>query len=261
MQARGLAFASDFDGTLCVSDWESGVEHITSANIEAVHRFQDSGGLFGICTGRPIYSVQKSLKGVIVPDFYIATTGAQVMGTEGVLLLERDLDRALANELCERYGRLECALVAISENEFAEIGGDTAPWFRSVGTLSELEGRIFGVSLEFGSDEQAAERAAADINERYAGVAEAFQNLGSVDIVREGCSKGAGVHVAKAGLGVRLIAGIGDSYNDLTLLRAADVAYTFPTSPAVVREAADMVVSSVAEALEHFCAQATRPRV
>lgn len=253
MRANGLAFASDFDGTLCESDWEAGYEHVRDADIEAVSRFQEAGGLFGICTGRPRFSVERSLAGIIEPDFYIATTGAQVTDKHGTTLLEETLDRALAQELFERYGKGTGVFVVVTEDGFVSVGRTFSSQVRCVGRLSEIEGRILGVSLEYGGDVEAAARAATEVNERHAGVVEGFQNLGSVDIVRAGCSKGQGVRVAKAALGVHTIAGMGDSYNDLTLLQAADVAYTFPHAPAVVRKAADALVSSVAEALELLC--------
>jgi hypothetical protein len=53
-------------------------------------------------------------------------------------------------------------------------------------------------------------------------------------------------------LGVNVVAGAGDSYNDLPLLTAADVSYTFHTSPAQVRAAATNTVADLAEALGHF---------
>ena len=92
------------------------------------------------------------------------------------------------------------------------------------------------------------------MNLRYGGSIEGFQNLGSVDVVAKGCSKGAGVSVVREALGLSCMVGIGDSYNDLALLKAADVSYTFHSSPQEVRDVATYVVEDLAEALEHFMA-------
>ena len=54
---------------------------------------------------------------------------------------------------------------------------------------------------------------------------------------------------------MRCIAGIGDSFNDLPMLEAADVAYTFHKSPQTVKDQAGCVVSSLVEALDDFCAR------
>ena len=45
--------------------------------------------------------------------------------------------------------------------------------------------------------------------------------------------------------------GIGDSINDLPLLEASDVSYTFPYAPKIVQEKADYVVDTIVDALDH----------
>lgn len=64
-----------------------------------------------------------------------------------------------------------------------------------------------------------------------------------------GCSKGVGLSVARGRLGLGLVGGIGDSFNDVPLLDEADVAYTFNRAPEVVRECADVLVDDVVGAL------------
>ena len=44
--------------------------------------------------------------------------------------------------------------------------------------------------------------------------------------------------------------GIGDSINDLPLLEASDVSYTFPYAPKVVQDKATKVVETIVDALE-----------
>ena len=44
--------------------------------------------------------------------------------------------------------------------------------------------------------------------------------------------------------------GIGDSINDLPLLEASDVSYTFPYAPKSVQEKATKVVETIVDALE-----------
>ena len=78
MGARGTAFASDLDGTLCESDWETRTQTIDPVDIEAVRRYQQEGGLFGVCTGRAFVAAAEPLEGLLEPDFYIVTTGAQI---------------------------------------------------------------------------------------------------------------------------------------------------------------------------------------
>lgn len=250
--ARGTAFASDYDGTLCISNWETGEERFDPRVVEAVRRYQEAGGLFGICTGRPLFSVENGVKGVVDLDFYIVTTGAQVLDRRKNVLFERTFDVGLGNELYKRYMAEGVSYVAITESEYLGVGTPFGLASHVVGTLDEIEGKLLGVSLEFHGDEAAARAARDDMNRRFGDVIEGFQNKGSVDVVMRGCSKGSGVDVLHRELGVECVVGIGDSYNDLALLEAADVSYTFHSSPQEVRDAADRVVSDLAAALVDY---------
>ena len=249
---RGTAFASDFDGTLCESDWNLGIEKFDPQNLEAVRSYQAAGGLFGICTGRPLDSILASLSGKLDLDFYIVATGAQVLDAQLRPIRVRTIERAMAQTLYREYAREDMSFVVVTDTQFASIGTPMGSGLPCIASMDEVESPIYDVSLEYLGDEDAARAACDQINERYGSVVAAFQNLGSVDIVPAGCSKGSGVHCVREALGVECIAGIGDSYNDLPLLEAADVAYTFHTSPEEVRKAATVLVDSVAQALEHF---------
>lgn len=252
MNVRGTAFASDYDGTLCQSNWETGEERFDPVVLDAIKRYQNAGGLFGISTGRPMHPMAEGLQGVVDLDFYIVTTGAQVFDGAQNLLFERVIDRAVANRLFEQYGSGGGGFLAITDKNFYSVGKEFSPRIKTIPSLDDVEDKLLGVSLEWHGDEKAARVARDDINSRYANVVEGFQNLGSVDVVPKGCSKGAGINVVREALGLRCVVGIGDSYNDLTLLKGADISYTFHASPQVVRDAATYVVKDLAEALEHF---------
>ena len=161
----------------------------------------------------------------------------------------------MAEDFVDRYCFGAGTLIVVTRENFASVGkpfGVGAARLPQLANLAAAQGDIFGLSLEFGTDAQAARMACEDINKRYAGRLAGFQNLGSVDVVAYGCSKGTGVEVVRKALGVSVVAGAGDSYNDLPLLTAADVSYTFHTSPAQVRAAATHTVEDLAEALGHF---------
>lgn len=252
MRVAGTAFASDFDGTLCQSDWETWEEHYDPAVLDAVRRYQRAGGLFGVCTGRTLGAVTKSLEGILTLDFYIVATGAQVFDKDLRPIFQRTIDRDVASQLCEMYVSDKVDAVAVVDGDLVSVGKQLAPDVPVVGSLGELAGNLYGVSFECHGDVDLARQVRDDMNKRFGTAVEGFQNLGSVDVVAKGCSKGAGVEIAKDALGVSCIAGAGDSYNDLPLLQTADVSYTFHDSPQSVREAATHVVSNLADALAHF---------
>ncbi|MDO4797453.1 MAG: HAD hydrolase family protein [Coriobacteriales bacterium] len=249
---RKTAFASDFDGTLCESDWNLGIEHFDPANLEAVRAYQAAGGLFGICTGRPLTSIVDSMRGRLELDFYIVTTGAQVLDGRLDPIVVREIDLDVVAGLHERFAREDMGFIVVTETQFASVGGPAGPGIDPIRSVGEVRPPVYDVSLEYLDDEDAARTACAQVNEQFGNAVAAFQNRGSVDIVPAGCSKGSGVRAVREALGVDCIAGIGDSYNDLPLLEAADVSYTFYQAPEEVRVAADHVVGSVAQALEHF---------
>ena len=252
MDVRGTAFASDFDGTLCISDWETGEEHFDPAVLEAVARYQRAGGLFGVSTGRPMHPMSERVQDIVDLDFFIVTTGAQVIDRSHSVLFERAIDLDVAQRLYERYTSDDMVFLAVTDRDFFSVGKAYSPRMKAIGSLDEAEGTLLGVSLEYHGDQGAARAARDDMNRRFANYIEGFQNLGSVDVVAKGCSKGAGVGVIRDALGLSCVVGIGDSYNDLSLLRAADLSYTFHASPVEVQDAATYVVSDLAEALDHF---------
>lgn len=78
--------------------------------------------------------------------------------------------------------------------------------------------------------------------------------MAEVDIAPRGCSKGKGLRILQDHLqghfGPCRMYGIGDSMNDLPLIEAADVSYTFHYAPKELQEKATKVVEDICEALE-----------
>lgn len=252
MNVRGTGFASDYDGTLCQSNWDTGEEVFDPAVLEAVRRYQAAGGRFGICTGRSLAMVTESIRGILDLDFYIVTTGAQVFDRDLNPLFEQPIDRDVAQALYERYASDEMFMIAVTDSGFMSVGRQMAPQFSVVSSLDDVEGKLLGISLECHGNEPLAHAVCAEMNELFGASIEGFQNLGSVDVVARGCSKGTGLEIVRRKLGLSCVAGAGDSYNDLPLLAAADPSYTFCSSPQEVRDAATYVVKDLAEALHHL---------
>lgn len=247
-----LAFASDFDGTLCFHD-EPNTHEFREADLQAIKDFQASGGLFGICTGRVYGSLVLQAGPIVSQDFCIAASGAAIYDAQGALLWGKPLERAVVRELYDSYqGSVRDCIFLVGEDYWL-LNAPSAPWpgIHVADSFDELADPFFGFSIETVTVEQAAQ-IAREIAERYEGRCVGYQNLNSVDVVAWGCSKGTGVNYVREHFGARAVGGMGDSFNDLPMLNAADVAYTFPQSDVLVRDAADHLVSGVAEALEHF---------
>ena len=251
-------FASDFDGTLHF--WETDDKYIVSPeDTQAILEFQANGGLVGVCTGRPLYGLTRQTDAApglgFSFDFYITTSGAAIFDRDRQLIWNKTIPQEVAEELyelCAPYSSsLAYALVCAGEDYWAFVDESPWPFLNLVHSFDDITGPYYGFGMENDSLEIAQE--AADlVNERFAGIAKAYVNLASIDVVPAGCSKGTGLQHVIDYFGADLTAGIGDSFNDLPLLEAADVAYTFKKADKNLHGYADLLVDSAAEALADF---------
>lgn len=247
-------FASDFDGTLRHYDRKE--PYILKEDVEAIASYRAEGNLFGMCSGRAFDSLLREQKGIPFADFYIVSTGA-IIGKvkEGRMEIqyEKTIPRTYAKELFDLYGDHKVFYVHM-DGYLYRVGrkenGETAQIF--VKDFADLpSGRIEGISVGTDSMETAA-RITEEINRQFCDAVSAFQNNDYLDTVAKGCSKGEGIRMLRSLYEADLIGGIGDSYNDIPLLEAADVSFTFDYSPREVQAHADHVVHTAAQALDIF---------
>ena len=113
-------------------------------------------------------------------------------------------------------------------------------------------GLIHQLGIHTESPAEAAELSAW-VNANFGEHVNAFQNVQEVDVAPLGCTKGKGVLLLRDWMrehyGEIKLFGIGDSINDLPLIEAADVSYTFPYAPETVQQKATKVVPTIVEAL------------
>lgn len=251
------AFASDFDGTLLFDGWFKtgllGTGRLISQDVEAIRAFRDGGGLFGICTGRALAGVTEVIGGAFGLDFCITVSGALVVDGKGMAIESHVLARDLCQGLVGRYVT-PGVLAYLQGRSFFFLGESNDPMVTPIASLDKLSEDVHSISFGF-EDAECAAQCAASIEEEYGDVVSAFLNVRSVDVVPVGCSKGQGVRCVRRHFGVGAIGGIGDSFNDLPLLREADVAYALDFAPKQVQDEADVVVPSVAQALSDLAAR------
>lgn len=249
------AFASDFDNTLHFTD-SQGEGYFRQKDLKAIRSFQQEGNLFGLCTGRPLLGFEGDTDEGPNLDFVVASTGAVVTKVKDgqfdivkeTLITVEQVGNIQA--LCEGRGEL-----------YVHADGHVYTLFKRrrnyptqvvLDSVEALEGKhISAISVWTPSLEMAA-TLAKEINEKYAGEIDAYQNVNWLDVVSHGVSKGNGAKEAKALLKADMIAGIGDSFNDIPLLEAVDVAFSFHHCDEAVKAKADYLVNSVHEALEIY---------
>ena len=238
------ALACDFDNTLYFYKTE---ERFRAQDIFEILFFQKRGGVFGICTGRSPDSILDITGNFLHPDFIISVSGALIVDREGKVLYSCPMDRGAAGRIYRDYAA-QAAQVIHAGGKVYTINTPEYPLQIRVKDFDGITPDIYGMSMRL-ENEEAAARAAAQIREKYGEYVCAYQNVRHVDIVAAGCSKGTGITKVKELFGIDKIGGIGDSFNDLPLLEASDIGFTFPEAPEQLREAADEIVLSVSQAL------------
>lgn len=245
-QNKKTALISDFDNTLFFRNTE---EQFKAQDIFEILFFQKRGGLFGICTGRSPDSILDTIGHFMHPDFIISVSGALIIDGKGDVLYKHCLDLATTEAIYNRF-KDKALVVVHADGHVYALCKMEYPLQIQIESCDELPAdRIYGISMRL-PDEKAAAEAVQRIQEEFGDRAAAFQNLVNVDIVAAGCSKGTGAAKAKELFSIGKMGGIGDSFNDLPLIEAADVGFTFPTSPEALISAADHTVLSVSQAIE-----------
>lgn len=243
-----LIFASDFDRTLYFYNRDP---QVTEEDIEAIRDFRSHGNLFGICTGRVYEDMISKIRDFIDVDFVISSSGAQIFDGDGKTIHITTLDWELARSLveyCEELGAL--CLVHMDGQPFG-YRNDFYVDSHRIHSMDECEGRnITGVSFRL--PPELAERITKvndDLLAHFKGSINSFSNVNTIDIVAAGVSKGTGINFCKSYFHADTSCAIGDSLNDLPMLKAADLAFTFENVSPLVKAIADVIVKNEAEAL------------
>lgn len=250
-------FASDFDGTLYF--YQADVK-LPPESVRMIRTYQEAGNLFGLCTGRQMGGLTPFITGHVAPDFYITSSGANILDRELKAIRRCGVDRQAADAIVKEVDPARHKITLDIEGCICVFARMDYPGYYKIITSVDTapEGLIHQVSIHTDGPAQAAELA-AHINQVYGDHVNAFQNVAEVDIAPKGCSKGAGVRILRDHMhrifGECRMYGIGDSMNDLPLIEAADISYTFPYAPEELKKRATKVVENICEALEDSMAE------
>ena len=250
-------FASDFDGTLYF--YKADVK-LPPESVVKIREYQTAGNLFGLCTGRQVGGLTPFITGFVEPDFFITSSGANIVDRNYKEIRKKGVDRGAADAIVRMMDPEKYRLTLDIEGDICVFKKMDYPgkYYVITGVDDAPEGLIHQVSIHTESLDD-AERVSRMINEEFGDYVNAFQNVIEVDIAPRGCSKGEGVRFLRKWLeeqyGEIRLYGIGDSINDLPLLEASDVSYTFPYAPEIVQKKATKVVGTICDALEDSMAE------
>ena len=228
---------------------------LPAENVAKIREYQKAGHLFGLCTGRQVGGLTPFITGFVEPDFYITSSGANIVDKDLREIRKRGVDPVVAQEILDKYGIENYRFTLDVEGDICVFAPMDYPGkYYVVKNVADCpRGLIHQVSIHTESLDE-AERMSKEINEIWGDSVNAFQNVIEIDIAPKGCSKGKGVEFLREYMretyGEIKLYGIGDSINDLPLLEASDVSYTFPYAPKVVQDKATKVVETIVDALE-----------
>lgn len=242
---KKIAFASDFDNTLFFGKEPS---PFRKEDLRAIKAFRSKGGLFGVCTGRAKRGIEYPSCGILRYDFKIRTTGSYILGEKDEILYSDPIDSPLARGV---YDYLKASypfwiVVNIGDALLSEKEG-----FDGLGRASDEDSLFlhpaYGISIDCLTQEKAF-AVKKEIEEKFPFII-AYQNRNFLDRVKKGNSKGVGIRKRKKLLSVDILAGRGDSFNDLPLLEEASPSYTFLSSPSELQKKADKALPHLSDAL------------
>lgn len=219
---------SDYDGTL---NRGSG---ITEEDADAIARFRAAGGLFGIVTGRSLYTgLEQFLNGSFLQiDFIIALNGSQIVDGSGHMLNETPIDakkplpdgrpllRALVSDIMEAGGTFVGITASDRRIEVVPSYPDGyGDYYRPHAEIDSFDTFLM-VNTAMASEKKTVSFLENELRPRYRGYMNPLQNGQCIDIPAWGIDKGEGLsrYAALVGVGEDDIYCAGDNWNDLAML-------------------------------------------
>ncbi|WP_261807390.1 HAD family hydrolase [Lapidilactobacillus luobeiensis] len=246
--------ASDFDNTLYFSPEDP---HFHPQDLKAIKRFQETGNVFGICTGRDFDSIHILTKDFLDFDFYILDNGSVILNHERQVIAQFDLDLTTVRQVLTHFNQLESMVVT---NNRIYAYHNTRQWKSDQITLITEPAEITEATAHRVSFHLETEAQAQAVTNELNGLGlpiRGFQNGTEIDCVNWQTSKGHALKIIQDyyGLADRNVACIGDSYNDLPMLDVCANGFTFKGSPQIVRDHAKYMVASLYQAIDQLTAK------
>lgn len=252
----------DYDGTLM--DRDQGVSAPTAKSRDAIRQLKQNGYLAVLCTGRSLAYIPQDAKNLEF-DGYITTNGAygQMNGTE---LFNQPLEEELVQSFqnaCEQL-RISYTLEGQDECFYRAFSPLYDGWLKrfhiSTESLLPMEQRkhtaINKMMIVYDEEEQRNQLLKAFGNRL---VFDQHIQYTSCDVSRRGTNKGTGVEqfLAHINLSPKQAYAIGDSDNDLEMIRIAGTGIAMEKHSERLGQSADYITDSVAndgvaKALAHF---------
>ena len=234
---QGFLLLSDIDGTLTIRGG-----NVSNANLDAILRFQEGGGLFSFATGRLPSYIQK----------FPFRSNAPVITINGTLLCSQDGTPLVQMPMDDDYSDVIRYILArhpgIRQINRHELSG-MREWKRTVPSTDAgilLNGTPVNKFVIICDTEEETLALMADMLTRYGNRYEFDRSWPvGLEMHRKGSGKGACIRRMREMLpDVHTIIAVGDYENDITMLREADIGCAVANALPSVKAAADRVIVS-----------------
>ncbi|MGL5042842.1 MAG: HAD-IIB family hydrolase [Culicoidibacterales bacterium] len=250
---------SDIDGTLYVR------EDVAKNDVNACHKFIETGGVFSLATGRTDLEIVNFAKQEKFPKprFRISGNGAVVFDDE-VLVFESQFSQKakifLKNYLATHVD--EFVIVEISTKDHIYFLMDPEEWVLNykddkftinsdkLADFDQLDFNIMKMYIE--GNAKIITELINEITTKYDTEIEIFSDITAVNLGPKSINKGTGINkiLTKYGIKPEEIAVIGDAANDIGMFEITPNSFTFDYAKDFVKTSANYIVKNVAEAIE-----------
>lgn len=256
---------SDMDGTLLGSDGK-----VPQRNIEAIKRFTDNGGRFGIATGRSRGLMREAVEGVVINAPCVLYNGGVLYDfAEDKMIMEMFLPESATDTVREIMKFLpdHIGVLVIRDDSYyqVKVERDFATFFEQRGEENFKTGDIDDMPMPwykvlFMVRPEDSEMLQSKLKaSNFPGVRFVATNLTLLEMLPEKSSKGYALQqlIDKNIVAHENLVTIGDYYNDLEMIKLGGIGVTLETSPQEIKDAADVIVGdcdggAVADIIEHI---------
>ena len=215
--------ASDYDGTLLRK------RRISKRDKEAIESFRVEGNLFGIVTGRPYGSIRNELKArKIKYDFVISVNGGYIADHEGNIIFEKQVPQHIVMDICDQILKEDLVLGGVNDGIY--IRYLVMKYSLKKRAARFLKNRVyrrrkadptiargFVIHVREASN---AESVANRMIEHFGEYVSCHRNGDIIiDLSAKGVAKDNAVQIVAEHFGAREIYVIGDSYNDIAMIK------------------------------------------
>ncbi len=244
---------SDFDGTL-----HSASQGIPQKNLDALHRFVEKGGHFGLATGRAPFSAKEFLHLLPINAPCLCVNGGAVYDMQKEEYIYTDFLPAAARGYIEKilsaYPELDTAVLTdqayyyVADPELAAGRMRLSNYTFNKHMREPMLGNWFKATFNCKGND--AYRYTELLNSLgFAGVRFTCSDLFFIEMLPEHTSKGNAIRkmCQRLGLDIAQTVAVGDYYNDVEMLQAAGFSACVAEAPEEIKALVDQVLVSCGE--------------